>query len=292
MRQTRIIKLVPPLSFRSPPSLSRSGQAGQPPQAGQSGQAGIITLLTLVALLTIGLSLGTRTTQDLSLSRQQAESSRVFNAAEAGIEDALSQINTSGSYSAGTTNIDVENTTVDVSVTEQARFDSFVFENSAIEINVTGGGAGNNIRLDWDTTDDCSSDNPASLVVSIFYLDTAARAGDDTGGWRVEHQGIGSCSRGDNFEQAAQTNGELKWRWGLLLPDNSQFVRIRPVYNDTRLQVVAIGGWTLPAQGFKVRSEASNDLGDEVRIVEVDRSLETSPTIFDFALFGADDLSK
>ena len=57
----------------------------------QSGQVAIVILLIMVVLLTVGLSLASRTTQELFLSQQESESARVFNAAEVGIEDALSQ---------------------------------------------------------------------------------------------------------------------------------------------------------------------------------------------------------
>ena len=45
----------------------------------------------MAGMLTIGLSLASRTTQELFLSGQEADSARVFNAAEVGIEEALSQ---------------------------------------------------------------------------------------------------------------------------------------------------------------------------------------------------------
>ena len=42
-------------------------------------------------MLTVGLSLAANTSSDLIISQQEEESNRVFNAAEAGIEKALSE---------------------------------------------------------------------------------------------------------------------------------------------------------------------------------------------------------
>ena len=55
----------------------------------EAGQAGLIVMLVMVVLLTLGVSIATRSTQDVTQSRQEEETSRVFDAAEAGIEEAL-----------------------------------------------------------------------------------------------------------------------------------------------------------------------------------------------------------
>lgn len=63
----------------------------------QQGQVLLITLLVLTVTTTIALSLIGRATTDLSMSNQLEESARAFNAAEAGIEQALkSGVGTSG----------------------------------------------------------------------------------------------------------------------------------------------------------------------------------------------------
>lgn len=55
----------------------------------QQGQVLLITLLVLTVATTIALSLIGRATIDLSMSNQLEESARAFNAAEAGVEQAL-----------------------------------------------------------------------------------------------------------------------------------------------------------------------------------------------------------
>lgn len=53
------------------------------------GQMLLVVVLTMIVALTVGLSIASRTITDLRISRQNEESQRAFQAAEAGIERAL-----------------------------------------------------------------------------------------------------------------------------------------------------------------------------------------------------------
>lgn len=56
----------------------------------QEGQILLIVVLTMVIVLTVGLSVASRIVTELKLSKQNEESQRAFQAAEAGIEQTLS----------------------------------------------------------------------------------------------------------------------------------------------------------------------------------------------------------
>jgi len=55
----------------------------------KKGQAALIVLLVVAVALGFGLSTISRSTTELKISKQEQEASRAFNAAEAGIEEAL-----------------------------------------------------------------------------------------------------------------------------------------------------------------------------------------------------------
>jgi len=55
----------------------------------QSGQAVLIILLVMAVILTIALSVVSRSVTDISISRKEEEAARAFSAAEAGIEKVL-----------------------------------------------------------------------------------------------------------------------------------------------------------------------------------------------------------
>lgn len=58
----------------------------------EKGQILLIIVLTMVVALTVGLSVASRTVTNLKISKQNEESERAFQAAEAGIEQAIKSI--------------------------------------------------------------------------------------------------------------------------------------------------------------------------------------------------------
>lgn len=251
----------------------------------QSGQVGVIILLIMAVLLTVGLSLASQSTQDLFLSQQQVESTRVFNAAEAGIEEALSTSLEFAEESQSGEIIDFSSTDIDVNytVTKVNRLETRLFEMISVKVDVTGN-ADQGIIIEWSRDDDCGTANIASLIASIYY--------DDAGTTRVRHYPIAGCDRSDGFLTATDINQDgYRRRYDLPLTSNDLFVRIKPVYNDTHIRVTG-DGWTLPVQYYNIRSEAANQLGNETRIVELNRTINAAPSVFDFAIFSNATLVK
>ena len=255
----------------------------------QSGQVGVAILLTMTVLLTMGLSVASRSTEDLFLSEQQSESARVFNAAEAGIEDALAaSFDFEGDTSAGTVNT-ITDTSVDYEVTKQNVLETRLFEGVSVKIDVDDSGAGTglsvdqNIIIEWSKETDCVAQDPASLIISIFY--------DDAGTTRARYYAYGACSKSDGFTLGSDSAGNYYRDVTLPLLTGDLFVRIKTVYNDTHIRVSG-DGWTLPVQAYNIRSEAKNDLGNETRAVEVNKTLDAAPAIMDYALFSGTTIVK
>jgi hypothetical protein len=257
---------------------------------GESGQIGVIILLIMVVLMTIGLSVASRTTQDLAISQQSAESTRVFNAAEAGIEEALSTDLTAAQDGSTTTvsNFDSDRLEVSYTVNKVEALETRVFEGTTVMVDVTGAVTGQSIRLEWSHENDCSTEAPASLYVAVYSVDPV-----DPNVVNVKNYGIGSgCSHSDNFTSGTTINNDgYRRSYVLSLTTNDSFVRIKPVYNDTHLRVTGVG-WTLPVQYFNIRSEARSGLGDEARTVEVNRTLPTAPSFMDFTVYSGTTVLK
>lgn len=248
----------------------------------QSGQIGVVILLIMVVILTVGLSVATRTTQETFLSTQSSESARVFNAAEAGIEQALStDFNTLVQDETFGTVTDVEDTTVNYSIRRESALETQLFKGVSVAVNVEGVTTGNGITIDW-AREDCAN-NPASFVAAIYS--------ENAGVTSVRYRALGNCAKGDGFEQATTlpSGNPYRFRFTLALQTNDVLVRLQPIYNDTHARVSG-SGWILPTQFYRIRSEASNDLGNETRIVEVNRTLPTAPSIFDYALYSGSTL--
>ncbi len=254
----------------------------------QSGQIAIIILLIMIVLLTIGLSLATRTTQEVFLSQQEDESTRVFNAAESGVENALSQ-NFSG-ISAQTTLSDtnvVGDVTTTTTITPRGVLETQITQGTTVHLDLTGLAANAPITVEWSRERSC--DNSASFIASIYYL--------DAGITKVSHQVFGPASpcsgerASDDFEQVSLDSGTdgYSYRYTFNLPANSLFLRLKSVYNDSPLRIT---GAESSNQFFVIRSEADNDLGNENRTIEVGRSLSTAPSFMDYAIYSGGELSQ
>ncbi|MBI2007488.1 MAG: hypothetical protein HYS83_02210 [Candidatus Blackburnbacteria bacterium] len=67
----------------------------------QRGQALLIILLVMAVVLTIALSVASRSITDITVSQKEEESARAFSAAEAGVEQAIIGNTTAGSLDSG-----------------------------------------------------------------------------------------------------------------------------------------------------------------------------------------------
>ncbi len=243
----------------------------------QSGQVAVVVLLIMVVLLTIGLSLAARTTQEVFLSQQQSDSARVFNAAESGVEEALSQ-----SFATGATNgsLVVDGIDVNYTVNTQSRLDTLITEGMSAHIQLNG--YAGNITIDWAQEANCA--DRASFIATIFY--------DDAGVLRSQHLAFGpptTCvNHNDNFLQGSNLAGNPFYHRyiisGATLPANSQFIRLKPVYADADILVTGSTGF--PSQHNTIRSTATYSGGDEQRSIEVSRSLPAAPAFMDYALYS------
>ncbi len=256
----------------------------------QSGQIGVIILLMMVVLLTIGLSLAARTTQELFVTQQSADTARVFNAAEAGIEQGLATdfdaaTFTNDQFSGSISSID--NTDVDYSVSRVYTLETRTFEGVSVMVDLPDDGSTNTagIDIEWSRESDCAAEDPASLLISVYNQTGAANTAS------MRSYPVAGCDHSDGFASSTRINQELTFRYTLPLLANDRLVRIMPIYHDTHLSVAG-NGWTLPVQYYHVRSQARNTSGNEIRAVEVNRTLPMAPTIMDFALFSGDTLIK
>ncbi len=204
-------------------------------QTKQSGQIAIVILLIMVVLLTVGLSLASRTTQEVFLSQQEAESTRVFNAAESGIENALSQDFSGISAETSLNNVDAENVSVVTIITPQGVLETQVTEGSVVHLDLVGLAGGAPINIEWSRQTGC--DASASLITSTYY--------DDAGTTKVVHEAFGPASpcsgsrNTDEFTQIAQGTGTNGYTYSntVNIPANSQYMRIMAVYDDTTIRV-------------------------------------------------------
>jgi Tfp pilus assembly protein PilX len=250
----------------------------------QSGQAGLIVLLLTVVLLTVGISVASRATTDVAISRQEEESNRALNGAEAGIENALTQdLDFSGQTFSGSVSVD-PNLSVNYTIEKVNILETRLFKGVSAQADVTGVGAGQGIQIRWAKETSCN-DNPASLLVTVFR-----RVGVNIRSRTYAYRPCATPSNG--FTQiSTDPSGVLFRQATITLRTGDLFVRIKPIYNDTYVQVQG-NGWNLPIQYYRVKSVAGSTIGREVRAVQVNRTKPVAPSIFDFVVFSGTTLTQ
>ena len=263
----------------------------------QSGQVGIIIILIMIVLLTIGLSLASQTTKEVVLSNQEDESTRVFNAAEAGVEQALNTNLTSQSQSliTGTANVVGSNSTVNYSIQKVTGLETRVPQGGTAMIKLADPGtapAVTGIALNWSKEQPCSQ-TPATLLIEIFSYDPTTNPKTT-----VRYQVLAPCDYGDGnapntIINPTGTNNGYYTSYNLSVGAKDTLVRIKPFYNDTNISVIGVGG-TLPVQSYLIQSTAANQLGtgNETRSVQVNRTLSMAPSIMDYVLFSGTTIIK
>ncbi len=257
----------------------------------QSGQIGIIVLLIMTVILTIGLSIGNRTAQEQEITIEEEESTRVFNAAESGIERALSSIfsaeESGESVQQGLTTQNIDDTEIQYNVTAQENLETHLSQGSTAEIPLNADAGTQNLEINWWTNaTDCGND-PASLLITVYsYISS-----DDN--YTAKHFAVGPCNgageRNDNYTNpSSSTLDSYAYFYELNLEADDQIVRIMPVYNDTQLRV---SGPADVAQ-YSVTSQAKQANTDYVKAINVTRTMSSAPSFMDFALVSGDDLVK
>lgn len=255
----------------------------------QSGQVGIIIILIMVVLLTFGLSIASRSTREVALSQQEEESNRVFNAAEAGVERALAtDLNFQGeSFDSGATNIPGTDSDLNYLITKNRVLETRLIEGATamVQMQDNTNALPSRVYIDWSRATDCNSatDKPASLIVSVYNVSASTSA-------TVRHLAYAGCNRNDDIPLGASGQNGYYRRADIATQPGDQFMRIKTVYNNTYLRVS--GSTQLPTQAYDIRSEATSQLGNEARTVEVKRTLSVAPSVMDFALFSGTTLTK
>lgn len=268
----------------------------------QSGQVAVVVLLIMAVLLVLGLSLASQTTQEALISSQEEDTTRVFNAAETAVEEALSKLSKGQSITADVpAAVDSTylppNTSATYTLTEDTTLSALITQGMSSTI-VLPAAITTSFNIDWSTTTDC--DSTGSLIVSLYYT--------SGGVTKVKHAAIkpNGCytdaMKAVGFTASTSIAGTYKFRysaalnaapWSLVAGDVPQLLRIKAVYEDVEF---AIGGITLPSQKDTIRAEANDtqagDGSQEQRAIEVTRTKPAPPVLFDYSLYSGGNLSK
>lgn len=285
----------------------------------ESGQVLVIILLVMVVGLTSGLFLLSRTTTDVTTSANIVDSTRAFNAAEAGIEEAIRSSAVSNSpvplgsglaYQVTVQGLgsgsDMYPSTKNTIKTGEV-FTVWLVPHDESNVLVEDKDLSYSANFMDICYSDVTSGNPISAVGLTLYYKNGANyetsfVGFDSDATRRSSEnnflataGLGNCGGANGYE----------YRANLRLGNNSDFgidltsaniiplaLRIQPYYNSASIAVAPAGGSALPQQGNQITSTGTS--GETTRKIEVSESFTQPAPFLDTALysFGANALSK
>jgi len=266
-----------------------------------SGQALLIILLVMAVGLIVALAVVSRSVTDISISRQEEESARVFSVAEAGIEEALRL----GYAPAGA--IEIGGITTTVSQTNLGKTQEFSFPGEyetgdiqtlwLVEHKEDGTLDTNNkysagtIEVYWGKE---AGTTPA-LEVTLIYNQGGVkimRWALDPDSSRRTVNNFDSAEVG-NFQVGGKTFKYKKSLSSLPCPNSICYaLRLRFLYNDQPQVLGTKGANNLPSQGTCYESTATNPQTGITRKVRQCQLHKTSPGIFDYVLYSEGNLKK
>ena len=277
----------------------------------QKGQALLIVLLSMSVILTIVLSILSRSVTDIAVTTREEEALRAFSAAEAGVEQALLE----GGFQVLTGDFEENSSSFRAEVSGFAEGTS----EFAYPIEIASGDTAtvwfvahdDNGSLICDATHPCytgtqmtvcwgnvgtpaDSVTTPALEVSVLY---AATPGDYST-VRVARQTFdaNTLRRASNsFSYACGATVDFA---GLGIPAVSfgtqnglQVAKLRMIYNTGVSHLLGVdAGNILPAQGAKI--DSVGNAGESTRRVEVYKLFADLPPIFDSVLFTPSSISK
>lgn len=267
----------------------------------KSGQILVLVLLVVVVALAVGLSVASRNITNLRSSTQTEQSQRAFSAAEGGVEDILSKLNTlktdSEVNSASGKSITVPVGDLSANVIVKA-VSTFITGSPVIEGQVAQIYLDNNptdpagVRIEWAKKGTNEEREPASLYVNIIYQSGSTYADYRqlySGGWAGEDTSneIGTfnatnCTSADYAKCADITFASL----GI---SNPLFLRIRPYWSPISIRV---SGANVPVQNYEITSTASTAEGVSREVKVVRHAYPVLPAAFDYALYSEGGIVK
>lgn len=266
-----------------------------------SGQILLITLLVLTVATTVALSLIGRATIDLSMSNQLEESTRAFDAAEAGVEQALR----TGTSTAGVPVTLSSGVTYNVSINSiggatgvfQMAHETFqnttetlwlVEHDSATGLlDETPFYTASTIELCWSR--ETSPDPAAALGVTVLYKESTDNS------YQVARMALdpATVSRSNNFDSTNITTIGCGLGYygrqvdftvlGIApLSDTILALRIRPYYADATIAING-GAVAIPKQGNQIESIGETGTGVSRKVV-VYQQYRAAQSVFDSSI--------
>lgn len=236
----------------------------------QAGQILLVVVLTMIVALTVGLSLVSRTITNLKISKQNEESQRAFQAAEAGIEQALQS-------SSAATNLQFSNNaSFSTSITTPSGTSfllnaaEFVDQDTGIDVWLSSYPDYSNsisglLTIYWNTSAQTSClTTGGDTVRSALEVNLLSGSKANPAFSKFVYDNCGRISGGTN-PGAGGVVSNITFSHAVTIPvANGLIMRLTPIYNSTKIGITS--NVPLPEQGKII--ESVGESGETVRRVQ------------------------
>ncbi len=278
---------------------------------GQQGQALLIVVLVLIVALTVGLAVVSRSVTNISLTRNEEESSKAFSAAEAGIEQALksstniasTQLQNSSTYSVQVTSLSgtdfllnggnsvSKNDGADIWLSDYSADPNLIYQNQWGTSAEPG-----YITVYWGLSSDACTTQPATNTMAALEIIVLSGPKSAPVTTRYAYDPCAARRNSNNLLTPLSANGEtiggksFANKTATITVVSGLFMRIVPLYSGTPIAVRACTSSnsacsTLPPQGTKVVS--TGIAGETQRKIVVYQAYPGIPTeFFPYILFS------
>jgi len=295
----------------------------------KEGQILILVLLVVVVALAVGLSVGARNITNLKTSTQSEQSQRAFTAAEGGVEDVLSKLNSVASVIGGVVGNSSTTTGGTTCTKPSANQANCTLQNASTATGVSGTV---NVTANSAYTKSVDLGDVAQINLEItpltayyahaFTIEWASRTNGDLSDVALEFAficdktalttcGAASQKLSGEYGQHGNPSGlsgtpaisdcgvnagaeyycTTTFDFTSATTGKAKILRIKPLYGKVAMKVTSADA-SFPVQTYVITSVATTDTG-VTRKVEVRRdALPQMPAFFDYALYSGGAISK
>lgn len=257
----------------------------------QSGQTVLIVLLAVAVIVTIGLSVVSRSVSDIKISQQSQESARAFWVAQAGLDKAIkSNVATSGELNSVSYNV----TSTGLGGSQEYIFPGRVSANDTVPLwlvghnpdgtlNTASAYGGNSLDVYWGDGSEATAleatliyESAGSKLFKRFAFDGTTRT-PETSFTLVTGGGILPAS-----------NKSFAYKSTITFPSGvtKYLLKLRLIYNTTSQPIGILATANLPDQGKCFVSSASITESNVTRKLKECLIWPTTAGVFDYLLFS------
>lgn len=256
----------------------------------KKGQALVIVLLVLGVVVTIGLSIASRSVTEVSVSTTQEESARALEAAEAGGEQVFGGIiagsGGSGSLGAANASYTVSNSSMGNGPVYEIPFRMEDGEVATVYLN---GYTGNQFKVCWGKGGNQDPAVEVTLYYSVSGITNVGKAGFDP----LDQYGFAGATNGGCTGLSYDYSADIVLTvLGMPAGGTPLFARVRLYRTNSPVQmgVVAAAGANFPTQATDVVSVGQS--GGTTQKLHAALLNWDLPIMFDAAIFSGGSLTK